>query len=198
MAARSPSALAAAALAAAAAGWAGCAAGETKTVTVSGSQTTRPPAGQAASSTTATAPGPPAVLASRRALLNEVPARLQITELSRSGRIVALTVTITNLSRGDDSLYVQEELGDGVSEDGNEGEAFDGPSLVDTKNARRYLIARDASGACVCDSNLGLATEAEAGQSLSLSATFGAPPEDVGAVNVHIPRFGTFRDVPIS
>ncbi len=32
---------------------------------------------------------------------------------------------------------------------------------------------------------------------LTLSATFGAPPPQVRRVDVFVPRFGTFKDVPL-
>jgi hypothetical protein len=32
---------------------------------------------------------------------------------------------------------------------------------------------------------------------MTLSATFAAPPPDVAAVDVEIPRYGTFKDVPL-
>jgi len=193
------SVLATVAILVAAMGSAGCGSDETRTVTVPGPGAVPTLEQDATTTTTATTPEPAQrVLASRRGTLNAVPARLQITELSRSGKTVALTVSVTNLGRGDTSLYIQDQLGDGISEDGNADDAFDGVSLLDTKNARRYLVARDANGSCVCDTNLGITLDTDAGQSVSLSATFGAPPDDVRTLNVHVPRFGTFRDVPIA
>lgn len=74
---------------------------------------------------------------------------------------------------------------------------LDGVSLVDAKNRKRYLVARDSKGDCVCDAGLG-SKFVEGGAPLTLSATFGAPPEDVEALDVVIPSFGTFKDVPLS
>jgi len=49
------------------------------------------------------------------------------------------------------------------------------------------------------DANVAPRSEARStgGAPLLLSATFGAPPPDVDALDVVIPRFGTFEDVPL-
>ena len=49
----------------------------------------------------------------------------------------------------------------------------------------------------MCDSNLGAQFVGD-GTTTVLSATYGAPPADVKAMDVVVPRFGTFKDVPIS
>jgi len=58
-------------------------------------------------------------------------------------------------------------------------------------NRKKYLVGRDAQNLCTCDSDLGSAFVG-ADAPITLSATFGAPP-DVRAVDVFVPRFGTFK-----
>lgn len=49
----------------------------------------------------------------------------------------------------------------------------------------------------MCDGSLG-STFVEFLAPVTLSATFGAPPEDVETVDVVILNFGKFKDVPLS
>ncbi len=76
------------------------------------------------------------------------------------------------------------------------GDTLDDIYLVDGANRKKYLVGRDAQNLCTCDTDLGRGF-ISAGAPLTLSATFGAPPPDVRAVDVFVPRFGTFKDVPL-
>ncbi|MET8262392.1 hypothetical protein ACWD8I_06440 [Micromonospora arida] len=81
--------------------------------------------------------------------------------------------------------------------------AFSGVTLVDRKNRKRHLVARagdpDAKpGQVTYLASSGLASIFVApGQSVDLYATFGAPPDDVTAVDVVIPRVPVFENVPL-
>lgn len=139
-------------------------------------------------------------LASRDSQIDKVPIRLEITELRRSGATSAITIRlVVTDDTGDGSAQIADTLDDGISdaENGNEYDTTDGISLIDTVNRKRYLVARDSSGRCVCDNSLSGTFVRSVGPTV-LSATFAAPPEDVKAVDVVIPRFGTFKNVPIS
>ncbi|MFF3438746.1 hypothetical protein [Streptosporangium sp. NPDC002721] len=70
----------------------------------------------------------------------------------------------------------------------------DGVHLVDTKNAKKHLVATDADGKCLCSSGL---VTIDRDRSVVFSATFAAPPADVNAMDVFIPLAGTFTDVPL-
>ncbi len=156
--------------------------------------------------TTPTAPEPTGrVLATRDGQIDELPVRLEIVSLQRSGATAALTLrfVIPSSSGVSDtaSAQIADTFDDGVSEsDRDPGQAYDtvdGISLIDVTNRKRHLVARDARGTCVCDENLS-STFVEQGSPLLLSATVAAPPPDVDVMDVVIPKFGTFKDVPVS
>jgi hypothetical protein len=150
---------------------------------------------------------PAAALAGSQGQIDDDPVRLDIVELKRSGQTTALTLRLTIVGEGgsdsaisaqvastfDDGIF--QSVRGGTSTSG--GGSMDGISLIDSRNGKRYLVARDERGECVCDTDLGSAF-VEPQSPLLLSATFGAPPSDVDAVDVVIPRFGTFKDVPLS
>ncbi len=156
--------------------------------------------------TTPSAPEPTGrVLATRDGQIDELPVRLEIVSLQRSGATAALNLRLAIPSSygGSETASAQivSTFDDGVSEsDRDPGQAFDtidGISLVDVTNRKRHLVARDARGTCVCDENLS-STFVEQGSPLLLSATFAAPPPDVDVMDVVIPKYGTFKDVPVS
>lgn len=168
----------------------------------------RPPDTTAGGGATTT-PGAPQptgrVLATRDGQVDDLPVRLEIVSLQRSGATAALTLrlAIPSSYRGSDtdSAQIADTFDDGVSEsDRNPGQAYDttdGISLIDSTNRKRHLVARDARGTCVCDENLS-STFVEQGSPMLLSATFAAPPPDVKVMDVVIPKYGTFKDVPVS
>lgn len=150
---------------------------------------------------------PAAALAGSQGQIDDDPVRLDIVELKRSGQTTALTLRLTIVGEGgsdsaisaqvastfDDGIFQSVRGGTSISGGGS----MDGISLIDSRNGKRYLVARDERGECVCDTDLSSAF-VEPQSPLLLSATFGAPPSDVDAVDVVIPRFGTFKDVPLS
>jgi hypothetical protein len=130
------------------------------------------------------------------------PARLDILSLTRSGATSQLTLRLsnTNPDATQSGIQIADTFDDGVNgtaEHPNDPFTVDGLSLVDTVNRKKYLVARDTEGKCVCDGGLSNVF-VKAKQSVNLSATFGAPPGTVRTVNVFVPKFGTFRNVPIS
>lgn len=169
-----------------------------------------PPSGSGAAtvaSPAATVP-PLTVAASREAQVavgsgTSVPVRADVSPLQRRGDLVVLNVVVAHTGE-DGQWQVSDALDDGTT-NGLEGSvqeqdparySVDGITLVDGDNAKRYLVARDERGWCVCSSSLaGLFLEP--GSSVVLSATFAAPPEDVEALDVEVPLFGTFAAVPV-
>jgi len=137
-------------------------------------------------------------LASRQGQIDDDPVRLQIVELARGATTSTLTIRVTNTGHQGSAqihrVFSDGEIGD---ESLNGSENLDGITLVDSRGAKRYLVARDSRGVCVCDTALG-STFLDPQTSLVLSATFAAPPAGVKAIDVVIPRFGAFRDVPLS
>lgn len=145
-------------------------------------------------------------LASKVGRVDGFPVELTITELVRGGDTMTLTLSLMTDPDEDQTAEVGGEFDNGIYEDltgagannvGISGATLDGITLIDTTNKQRYLVARDADNVCVCDVDLGT-TSVGANAPTLLSATYGAPPEDVTAVDVMVPGYGTFRDVPIS
>lgn len=168
--------------------------------------------GDASSATPTTPEGEPVaeepveVLAAREGSIDGERVLLEIVELNRSGETAALTFRLSLVNPDPGADAATGDLGAHVSSTfTNEALmsvadvpllSVDGVALVDAENAKKYLVARDSEGLCVCDRNLSEAYVAPEAP-LLLSATFGAPPDDVEDVDVVIPRFGTFKDVPI-
>jgi hypothetical protein len=127
----------------------------------------------------------------------------RITELKRSGPTVVLNATVEWAEGADDSMQVSSTFSDGQFQslegsEGNEsGDVFDGVALIDPEGRKKYLVARESTGRCVCSNDLSAAFVA-ADTPVSLQATLAAPPETVTKVNVFVPRVKTFTDVPIS
>ncbi|WP_436756875.1 hypothetical protein [Streptosporangium sp. V21-05] len=118
---------------------------------------------------------------------------VEITGIRRQGRLSTLTWTVTNNS--DDRWQMNSDMGDTP---GGLGLTVAGISLVDPVNGKRYVVARTGKypkAECLC-SDYDVFTEA--GEVLSLHATFAAPPPDVTKINVDLKVLGVFTDVPIS
>lgn len=71
-----------------------------------------------------------------------------------------------------------------------------GVALLDARSGRRHPVAREPSGACACSRRL--VDSLASGESLTMTATFAAPPRGVDRVGLEVPGFGTVPDVPIS
>lgn len=157
------------------------------------------PSGQATTPSGTPAPAGPA-LASRQGQVDGQAVLLEIAELKHSGQTATLAVRLTTTV--DDRAQVAGTFGNGEFEEisgANSiagGNTLDGISLIDTRNAKKHLVARDASGQCVCDVDLGSAF-VDSDAPLVLSATFAAPPAGVDRMDVFVPKFGTFKDVPV-
>lgn len=181
---------------------AGCGGGgETKTVTA--------PAEDAAAQASSPAPSPEPQgqapeggVVSAEGTIDDGLAKLTVTELRRSGPTVLLNATLepagsdTEASRQIGSTLSDGEFGDLADGGSQSGYTFDGPYLVDPEGRKKYLVALDATGNCVCSNDLSGAF-ADSGP-VKLTATLSAPPPTVKRVDLTIPRFGTFRGVPIT
>jgi hypothetical protein len=171
---------------------------------VEGAGSSRPPHATPTATEPPVAEEPPVEpLAAREGSVDQIPVELEIVELRRSAATVTLTFHLTLVDEETDEPQVSDTFADGVypeAENGREaalGNNLDGIELIDGTNRKRHLVARDSSGVCVCDTDLsGVYVTADA--PLILSATFAAPPPDVEAMDVHIPTFGVFADVPLS
>jgi hypothetical protein len=126
-----------------------------------------------------------------------------ITELRRSGPTVVLNATVS--LAGDsprDSIQVSSTFSDGQfqeledSDANEEGDVFDGVALIDPEGRKKYLVARESTGRCVCSNDLSAAFVQEDAP-ISLQATLAAPPEEVTTVDVVVPNVKTFTDVAL-
>lgn len=116
--------------------------------------------------------------------------QVSVYDLVRGDATVELVFRVHN-SGDAESPRFHELLG--ADEDVQELAAVE---LVDTANGRVHRVARDEAGHCVCsrpDPSLILWPS----DTVELSATFAAPPEDVETMDVRVPLVGTFTEVPV-
>ena len=176
--------------------------GQTRTVTV---QQPAPSGGEAP---TRTQPAPggdsgqPAALAEATTTIDEVPSRFVVTEVKRSGPTVIVNARLEPTAEGESPVngQVSDELSDGQSQELTGGatednDVFDGVAIVDPEGRKKYLVARDSEGRCLCTNQLG--SEFLAQGAVNLEATLSAPPAEVRQVNLVVPGVKTFTDVPL-
>lgn len=121
--------------------------------------------------------------------------KFELFQPKRRNGAVYLTVRLTAVGKRARVWYA---LSDSNREAGDaENHAPDGFQLIDGKNKKIYLVAHDGAGHCFCaPRDLG-ADMREPGVPVLVSATFAAPPEDVKTVDIQVPTFGMFVDVPL-
>lgn len=148
-------------------------------------------------------PQPPEPIATRAGNISGEKVKLDLTLFHRRGKTVSLELRLSTSAEAGTALLVNNTFDDGVdqkvdtstSEDDTEDRNLDGIFLVDGVHGTRYAPARDSRGYCVCDhTDHSVLTR---GAPIGLSATFGAPPPEVKTVDVVVPTFGTFSDVPL-
>ncbi len=144
------------------------------------------------------------VLGSRKTSHRGLPIQVDLNEVRVNGKTMTITFTARNLlpasSTGSwqiadffsDGIY--QKLADGTNELGLNA---DGVYVVDGPNAKRYLVARDPEGRCVCSADLSTVF-VDPGQGVVLTAVLGAPPEQTTKVDVYVPHAGSFSGVAIS
>jgi hypothetical protein len=129
--------------------------------------------------------------------------RFTIDELKRSGPTVIVNAKIELLNGDeDDSWQISDAFDDGFYQEldggGSEsGHVFDGIALIDPAGRKKYLVARDSDGNCVCSNHLS-DTFVQQGAPVTLQATLTAPPPNVKKVDVVVPRVQTFHDVALT
>lgn len=112
---------------------------------------------------------------------------VSVRELVSGGATVELVLRIHNGGDADSPAFAELVGSD---------EGMAAVELVDAANGRVHRVARDASGGCVC-SDPDPALVLRPGDTVELSATFAAPPEDVRAMDVRVPLAGTFTGVRV-
>jgi hypothetical protein len=116
-----------------------------------------------------------------------------IKELKRgSGGVVSLKLTLVN--RSDKKLDFGYSFGD-KEHDIPDFATMGGVQLIDPVGKKKYFVARDSEGKCVCSQKL---KDVDPGGSVNVWAKFPAPPEGVDKISVIVPHFSPMDDVPIS
>jgi hypothetical protein len=133
-------------------------------------------------------------LASQDITIDNANLHVAVHELARRGRLVELTFSVTRTDDGTDNWQVGQTFGGPQSASTLN---VSGVELVDTVNAKLHTVALDGERRCVCSGETAN-TFLKSGDSVLFSATYAAPPENVEAMGVRIPRVGTFNDVPLS
>jgi hypothetical protein len=122
--------------------------------------------------------------------------RVDLTSLTRQGRLVTLTWDITMVQQNTDGDWYP---GTRMSNNNVNGYDVSAVSLVDPVNAKRYLVARSGGeddGTCVCAKTF--SDPLKDGEAASYFATFTAPPAEVNRVDVELKSLGAFSGAPIS
>jgi hypothetical protein len=137
----------------------------------------QPPPPQPAATATQPAASPPAALASAE---GEQPGlRVEIQELKRTeGGTVTLKLAFVNTGG-----RTQFSVGN-----------LDQVNLIDAVGKKKYFVAEDTAGRCLCSRNVTLDANARA----NVWAKFPAPPEDVQKITVVVPSFPPLEGIPIT
>jgi hypothetical protein len=141
--------------------------------------TTAPPAQPP--QTPAAAPQPASAPASLASADGEQPGvRVEIQELKRTeGGTVTLKLAFINTSGR--NIF---NLG-----------GFDEINLIDAVGKKKYFVAEDSAGKCLCSGPL---VNFEADARANVWAKFPAPPEDVQKIAIVVPKFPPLEGIPIS
>jgi hypothetical protein len=178
---------------------------KTKTVTVTrqAEQTASPQQGSASTPVPTQEDGTSSGIVTGEGSFDGDRFRFVLTELKRSGSTVVIGARL-ELVGGDENsgLQVSRIFWDGQGQDlaGGDREGLDvadGFALIDPQGRKKYLVARDETGRCVCSNGLS-SVFVYPDKPVSVEATLSAPPPNVTRVNVQVPNVRTFTDVPIS
>lgn len=168
---------------------------------VSGSTGTAGSAVESASAAAASSPGP--VLAQAETSDNGIPLRIALTEVRVHGQLLTVSVAATNLLAAPEtkSWQVSGFFSNGIFDATDalsvpEANTADGIYVLDDTNAKRYLVARNQQKLCVCTGDLSRVF-ATPGRSITVTATFKAPPPEVTTVTVQVPHAKAFTGVPV-
>jgi len=119
--------------------------------------------------------------------------RVDVMELKRgSGGTVTLKMVFVN--------DADQKMGFGYDYADHDHEIKDydtigAVQLVDPVGKKKYFVARDSDGKCVCSTKI---PDVAPHSRLSLWAKFPAPPDDVQKISIVIPHFQPLDDVAIS
>jgi hypothetical protein len=119
--------------------------------------------------------------------------RVDVAELKRgSGGTVTLKMVFVNDT--DNSMTFGYNFADPDHEIRDHG-SIGAVQLVDAVGKKKYFVARDSEGKCVCSTKI---PDMAPHSRVSLWAKFPAPPDDVQKISIVIPHFQPLDDVAIS
>jgi hypothetical protein len=134
-----------------------------------------------------------APVATREASVGRYGLQVELYALRRTGRTLQANWRLSVVTAQADDRFQVAGLfsdGDGRAADFS-GDAADGVALIDATRSRAHLAASDGRGRCVCSRDLGTAV-VPVGGAMVLGATYAAPADGVTAMDVVMPKFGTF------
>lgn len=135
--------------------------------------------------------------------------RIDLNEVTTSSAATTVVFTAVNTNKSGEELSVGGRFDDGthqvpVNDKGRTKDGgyrlwytTDGVKLIEGKHAKVYRAAYDASGECLCSTDLG-ALSIKGGESVVLQTIFAGLPKDVTTVDVTIPDAGVFKKVKVS
>jgi hypothetical protein len=118
--------------------------------------------------------------------------RVDVTDLKRANGTVTLKMAFVNDS--ENAIGFGYNFGDPDHQITDHG-SIGAVQLVDPVGKKKYFVARDADGKCVCSRGI---PDVAPHSRLSLWAKFPAPPDDVQKISIVIPHFQPLDDVTIS
>lgn len=127
---------------------------------------------------------------------------------SADGEIAGVTATVKELKRSSGgTLSLKLVITNGSAKELGTGYAFGDPDnqirdfnsiggvhLIDPVGKKKYFVARDSNGKCVCSQEI---KDIAPGASINVWAKFAAPPAEVQKVSVIVPHFSPMDDVAI-
>ena len=114
-----------------------------------------------------------------------------ITELKRGGSTVTLKFTLYNNTNAEFNVGGRFK---GPDYKDNGGRSFSGLNLIDSVAKKKYFVAADSDGNCLCSEHV---DDIKPNTQVSLWAKFPAPADNVQKITVQIPHFIPVDDVPI-
>lgn len=129
-----------------------------------------------------------------------IPVKAELYGPRRGQGFLTVKVRLTNLAPASAGRSMQWQIGStfaGETRGPSGTDTFSGVHLLDRKNNKQYLVARNANGAFLASNQLS-AVFVQPQQAVEFFATFGAPPDDVTAMDIAIPLVPVFENVPIA
>ena len=127
-----------------------------------------------------------------------VPIRFEVLSLERLTGMVEMRGRFTHDGASNDPAWEPfSTFEDPRLRQGQGAYSLSGASLVDAEGLQAYLTLVDSDGVCLCSTGFDRLA-VPSGESVEVYADFGGVPDDLEAIDVQLPQFGTVSQVPIS